>query len=123
MDVRVRNFEALLTWKSCKALNSLTSTKLLGGLNVVDGTLLAFYWAGGTTMAEQATTETRTRTFMDVPTATRLAGFSIRHFHRIIEEDEIPIMQIGQKFFIVAARFEEWQGNQGQKRVGACLQH
>jgi hypothetical protein len=85
----------------------LTSTNVLDGLNVVYGTLLALYWAGGTTMAEQLTTQTRTRTFMDVPTAARLVGFSIRHFCRIIEEDEIPIMQIGRKFFIVAARFEE----------------
>ncbi len=74
-------------------------------------------------MAQQAATETRKRTFMDVPTAARLAGFSIRHFRRIIEEDEIPIMQIGRKFFIVAARFEEWQANAGQKRPGSCLQN
>ena len=74
-------------------------------------------------MAQQATTETRTRTFMDVPTAARMAGFSIRHFRRIIEQDEIPIMQIGRKFFIVAARFEEWQEGHGQKRDSACLQH
>lgn len=74
-------------------------------------------------MARQIATETRTRTFLDVPTAARMAGFSIRHFRRIIEEDDIPIMQIGRKFFIVAARFEEWQESQGQKRVGACLQN
>ena len=66
---------------------------------------------------------TRRRTFLDVPTAARLAGFSIRHFRRIIEEDEIPIMQIGRKFFIVAANFEEWRATQGQKRMGACLQN
>ena len=72
-------------------------------------------------MAEQLTTQTRTRTFMDVPTAARLVGFSIRHFCRIIEEDEIPIMQIGRKFFIVAANFEQWKATHGQKRVGSCL--
>ena len=74
-------------------------------------------------MAEQATMQTTTRTFLDVPTAAKMAGFSIRHFRRIIEEDDIPIMQIGRKFFIVAARFEEWRENEGQKRVGACLQN
>ena len=48
----------------------------------------------------------RTRTFLDVSTAARLAGFSILHFRGIIEEDEIPIMQVGRKFFIVASNFE-----------------
>ena len=74
-------------------------------------------------MTQQAQTLSTTRTFLDVPTAARLAGFSIRHFRRIIEEDGIPIMQIGRKFFIVAARFEEWQEDQGQKRDSACLQN
>jgi hypothetical protein len=69
-------------------------------------------------MAQYAT-DTTTRTFLDVPTAARMAGFSIRHFRRIIEEDEIPIMQIGRKFFIVAANFETWRQTQGLKRVGA----
>jgi hypothetical protein len=50
-----------------------------------------------------------------------MAGFSIRHFRRIIEEDEIPIMQIGRKFFIVATKFAEWKASQGQKRVGSSL--
>ena len=72
-------------------------------------------------MAPQVATETTTRTFLDVPTAARMAGFSIRHFRRIIEEDEIPIMQIGRKFFIVAARYEEWRENQGQRRIGGYL--
>jgi hypothetical protein len=76
-----------------------------------------------TQQATATTTGTTTRTFLDVPTAARMAGFSIRHFRRIIEEDEIPIMQIGRKFFIVASNFESWRQSQGQKRVGACLQN
>jgi hypothetical protein len=71
-------------------------------------------------MAQTATNQT-TRTFLDVSTAARMAGFSIRHFRRIIEEDEIPIMQIGRKFFIVATKFAEWKASQGQKRVGSSL--
>ena len=55
--------------------------------------------------------------------SSRLAGFSIRHFRRIIEEDDIPIMQVGRKYFIVASNFEAWKESQGQKRVGACLQN
>ena len=72
-------------------------------------------------MVQQATRQARSKTFLDVPSAARLAGFSIRHFRRIIEEDEIPIMQIGRKFFIVAANFEQWKATHGQKRVGSCL--
>ncbi len=74
-------------------------------------------------MAQIGTSQIRTRTFLDVPTAARLAGFSIRHFRRIIEEDEIPIMQIGRKFFIVAANFEEWRETHGQRRERTCLQN
>jgi hypothetical protein len=69
-------------------------------------------------MEREVTTPTKKRTFLDVPSAARMAGFSIRHFRRIIEEDEIPIMQIGRKFFIVAANFEAWKARQGQKRMG-----
>ena len=69
-------------------------------------------------MPQDVTLQTKKRTFLDVPSAARMAGFSIRHFRRIIEEDEIPIMQIGRKFFIVAANFEAWKEKQGQKRTG-----
>ena len=72
-------------------------------------------------MSQHGAAQARTKTFLDVSTAARLAGFSIRHFRRIIEEDEIPIMQIGRKFFIVAANFEQWKATHGQKRVGSCL--
>gem|GEM_PF-1475992 len=41
--------------------------------------------------------------FLDIPTAATMAGFSLRHFRRIIEEDSIPIVQIGRKFFILVA--------------------
>ena len=74
-------------------------------------------------MAQMTATQSRNRTFLDVPTAARVAGFSIRHFRRIIEEDEIPIMQIGRKFFIVAANFELWRETHGQRREGSCLQN
>ena len=74
-------------------------------------------------MAQREVSPVRTRIFLDVSTAARLAGFSIRHFRRIIEEDEIPIMQVGRKFFTVASNFEAWKASQGQKRVGTCLQN
>ena len=90
---------------------------------LVDGTSRAYQEGRGCMMAQHVQYSPRTKTFLDVPSAARLAGFSIRHFRRIIEEDKIPIMQIGRKFFIVAANFETWKATHGQKRVGSCLQN
>jgi hypothetical protein len=59
-------------------------------------------------------TTQRVKMFLDIPTAADLAGFSLRHFRRIIEEDRIPIMQIGRKFFILGRDFMSWQAG---KRV------
>jgi hypothetical protein len=54
--------------------------------------------------------------FLDIPTAAELAGFSIRHFRRIIEEDQIPIVQIGRKFFILGRDFTTWESGKKTKR-------
>ena len=48
------------------------------------------------------------RIFLDIPNAAQMAGFSVRHFRRIIEEERIRIVQIGRKFFILGADFERW---------------
>jgi excisionase family DNA binding protein len=55
------------------------------------------------------------RTFLDIPNAAELAGFSVRHFRRIIEEERIRIVQIGRKFFILGADFERWQATKKPK--------
>jgi hypothetical protein len=55
------------------------------------------------------------RTFMDIPVAAELAGFSVRHFRRIIEDEEIPIVQIGRKFFILGRDFENWENSKKKK--------
>lgn len=60
--------------------------------------------------------EPRTKMFLDIPTAAELAGFSIRHFRRIIEEDHIPIVQIGRKFFILGRDFTNWESSKKVKR-------
>ena len=57
------------------------------------------------------------RMFLDIPNAAELAGFSVRHFRRIIEEERIRIMQIGRKFFILFADFERWQATNRRKAV------
>ena len=54
--------------------------------------------------------------FLDISTAASLAGFSIRHFHRIIEEDRIPTMRIGRKFFILGSDFHNWKSTKGDRR-------
>ena len=53
--------------------------------------------------------------FMDIPTAAKMAGLSIRHFRRIIAEDGIPVVQIGRKFFILGREFASWEARKGLK--------
>ena len=56
------------------------------------------------------------RRFWDIPSAALQAGYSSRHFRRIIEEQGIPVMRIGRKFFILARDLENWQvTNSGPK--------
>ncbi|HEX4999599.1 MAG TPA: helix-turn-helix domain-containing protein [Terriglobia bacterium] len=59
-------------------------------------------------------TETK-RMFLDIPNAAQLAGFSVRHFRRIIEDEQIRVVQIGRKFFILGSDFGEWQARKKQK--------
>jgi hypothetical protein len=49
------------------------------------------------------------RTFLEIPNAAQMAGFSVRHFRRIIDEEQIQIVQIGRKFFILNKDFQRWQ--------------
>jgi Helix-turn-helix domain len=55
------------------------------------------------------------RTFLDIPNAAQMAGFSVRHFRRIIEDERIRIVQIGRKFFILGQDFERWQATKKTK--------
>ena len=55
--------------------------------------------------------------FWDIPSAAVVAGYSSRHFRRIIETDRIPLMRIGRKFFIVGRDFESWQLTHNQARL------
>jgi len=67
-------------------------------------------------LQSSTTTQSRTKMFLDIPTAAEMAGFSIRHFRRIIEEDRIPIVQIGRKFFILGRDFQSWESTKRDKR-------
>jgi hypothetical protein len=62
-------------------------------------------------------TPIRPKMFLKIPSAAAMAGFSVRHFRRIIEEDGIPIMQIGRKFFILGRDFANWASTKRLRRV------
>lgn len=55
------------------------------------------------------------RTFIDIPEAASQAGFSVRHFRRIVEEDKIPVMRVGRKMFILVKDLEQWKITHGKK--------
>jgi hypothetical protein len=57
----------------------------------------------------------RPKMFIDIPTAAGMAGFSLRHFRRLIEEDQIPIVQINRKFFILSRDFNNWEASRKGK--------
>ena len=62
------------------------------------------------------TKQQKTKMFLDIPAAAEMAGFSLRHFRRIIEEDAIPIVQIGRKFFILGKDFSSWESSKKSRR-------
>ena len=62
------------------------------------------------------------RNFLDIPSAAFQAGYSPRHFRRIIEEDRIPVMQIGRKYFIVTRDLEAWKATRGEARLDQAIQ-
>lgn len=47
--------------------------------------------------------------WMDLQTAAEEMGISLRQFRRIAEEENLPIIQINRKLFILRKNFEEWQ--------------
>jgi excisionase family DNA binding protein len=53
----------------------------------------------------------RIKTFLTIPEAAELAGFSARHFRRIIEHAHIPVVQIRRKFFILDRDFRNWKAS------------
>jgi hypothetical protein len=57
------------------------------------------------------------RRFWDIPSAAVQVGYSSRHFRRIIEEQGIPLMRIGRKFFILDRDLERWQAMQAHDKL------
>ncbi len=71
------------------------------------------------TRIEQKKTKRR---ILDIQSAAYLAGFSPRHFRKVIEEDHIPVMYVGKKLFIVAQDLEEWKETKGASRLRQAIQ-
>ena len=73
-------------------------------------------------MSASAVQRKRQRNFLDIPSAAFQAGYSPRHFRRIIEEDRIPVLQIGRKDFIVSQDLEAWKSTRGEARLDQAIQ-
>jgi excisionase family DNA binding protein len=56
----------------------------------------------------------RSKTFLTIPEAAERAGFSVRHFRRIIHHDRIPVIQIRRKFFILDRDLQNWKARQAR---------
>jgi len=54
----------------------------------------------------------RIKMFLTIPEAAERAGFSSRHFRRIIEDSRIPLIRIRQKVFILNRDFQSWKARQ-----------
>src|SRR5262245_26186700 len=85
------------------------------------GTPGAYSRARRVPMSTPATQRRTQKKFLDIPSAAYQAGYSTRQFRRIIEEDQIPVMQIGRKFFIVAQDLEDWKATRGEARFQQAL--
>ena len=72
-------------------------------------------------MNQQAVQRNTRKHLLDVSSAAFQAGYSTRHFRRIIEEDHIPVRLIGQKYFITVADLETWKSTHGEARLDECL--
>jgi hypothetical protein len=83
--------------------------------------LLAKPWSGGYTMKTILDQPKGQKNFLDIPSAAYAAGYSSRHFRRIIEEDRIPVMQIGRKCFIIARDLEAWKSTRGEARLDETI--
>jgi hypothetical protein len=58
---------------------------------------------------------------LDIPSAAFQAGYTTRQFRRIIEEDSIPVLKIGQKNFIIARDLDSWNATLGEARFEQCI--
>jgi len=72
-------------------------------------------------MSLQAVQRNTRTDLLDIPSAAFQAGYSSRDFRRIIKEDGVPVVLIGQKSFITVADLKAWKWTYGEARLDACL--
>lgn len=60
--------------------------------------------------------------FLDLTSAAFQAGYNTRLFRKIIEEDHIPVLQIGRKTYIQSSDLEEWKWTKGEARLDRAIQ-
>ena len=49
------------------------------------------------------------RQFLNMVNAANSAGFSLRHFRRIIKDKHIRRIKIGRRFFVIGADLQRWK--------------
>src|SRR4051812_8599733 len=98
----------------------LNSTPALHGVLVRQPSCKSMVTMEGSAMSQHGASKMERR-FWDIPSAANQAGYSSRHFRRIIEEQGIPVMRIGRKFFILGRDLENWQSNQGGVKASEAV--
>src|SRR5215471_14506303 len=78
-------------------------------------------FADGGSMSTDAVQRKTQNQFLDIPSAAYQAGYSTRDFRRIIREDRIPVVRIGQKDFITASALALWNSTRGEARLDASI--
>ena len=63
---------------------------------------------------QNGTQSSQDKMFLDLSTAASMAGFSSRHFRRIVEEEKIRTMRVGRKFFVLGSDFNSWNSTRAQ---------
>ena len=61
----------------------------------------------------------QTPTYVGIPKAAELAGVSVRQIVRRIEKDQIPVVQIGRRIFIMGKDFDAWKREFDKRRQAA----
>jgi excisionase family DNA binding protein len=60
--------------------------------------------------------------FLNIPDAARQFGYSSRHFRRIIEENRIPVLHMGRKFFVLSRDLEAWKSTRSGMEMTEAFQ-
>jgi hypothetical protein len=102
-------------------------TRLLGAAELfpigfyAHGTLLASIPRTEGAMSTEAIQRKTQNQFLDIPSAAYQAGYTTRDFRRIIREDRIPVVKIGQKDFVPAAALALWSSTRGEARLDESI--